>query len=370
MIALAPAPGTVRARAARIHPGGKAKEHTVSKGSTGPRKVSKAAMQRRLTEVQAHRMRPLELPGTLQELVDGYQCRFLTEQQMQLVRPFLAEVIAASGVTAADTMRDYRTHVAALAGYALARGRQLTRTEVLTTAFIDEYVRVGMAGEADNLKGRRRSILLGLASQANPGPTAPAKMPPLPHTSVRPPYTPAELAVIVRICGGQPTERKGRDLSAVVGMGAGAGLDSVDQRGIRVEHVVDLGEDGLDIHVQPPRPRIVPVRASLEHLLRRATAGRRGEELLVGLKPDRRNTSARAVENAALYKVPHIEPARLRATWLADLMTDAVPLGVLLQAAGLKSARTLADLLPQLGPWLEHKDLPTATLDVLRGGAR
>jgi len=28
------------------------------------------------------------------------------------------------------------------------------------------------------------------------------------------------------------------------------------------------------------------------------------------------------VENAALYNVPHIEQSRLRATWLADLMTD------------------------------------------------
>ncbi|MHB1614538.1 MAG: hypothetical protein ACYCYA_09515 [Actinomycetes bacterium] len=57
--------------------------------------------------------------------------------------------------------------------------------------------------------------------------------------------------------------------------------------------------------------------------------------------PDRRNTAARAVENAALYNVPHIVPARLRATWLADLMTDAVPIGLILQAAGLRSARTL-----------------------------
>jgi hypothetical protein len=44
-------------------------------------------------------------------------------------------------------------------------------------------------------------------------------------------------------------------------------------------------------------------------------------------------------------------------------MADTVPIGVLLRAAGLKSARTLVDLVPHLSPWLEHKGLtaPAAT---------
>lgn len=152
--------------------------------------------------------------------------------------------------------------------------------------------------------------------------------------------------------------------------GAGAGQDSVDLRHLHIEHLEDLGVEGLQVHVQQPRPRIVPVRGRLEDLLRSAIDGRRTGELVLGDKVDRRNTAARAVENAALYNVPHIEAARLRATWLADLMTDAVAIGVLLRAAGLKSARTLVDLVPHLGPWLEHKGLTTPAADALRGGAR
>lgn len=341
------------------------------KGSPARRRPSKAAMQRRLAEIEQERQQPRQLSPALAKMIDEYHCRFLTEQQMNTVRPFLREVFTAFKDIEPVTARDYRTHLAALSRYALHRGKALTPGEVLTTEFIDEYTRVAMAGEDDKLRARRRSILLVLATHANPGPTVPAKLTPIPRSSVRPPYTPHELAVIVRVCTVQPTPRKEVDLCAVVGCGAGGGLDSVDQRGLHVEHVVDLGEDeGLVIHVQDPRPRIVPVRAPLEHLLRRAIAGRRGDELLIGVKPDRRNTAARAVENAALYNVPHIEPARLRSTWLADLMTDTVPIGVLLQAAGLKSARTLTDLLPHLGPWLAHKNLPAASLDVLRGGAR
>ena len=42
--------------------------------------------------------------------------------------------------------------------------------------------------------------------------------------------------------------------------------------------------------------------------------------------------------------VPHIEASRLRTTWIAELMSEAIPVQVILHAAGLKSARTLTDL--------------------------
>ena len=101
-----------------------------------------------------------------------------------------------------------------------------------------------------------------------------------------------------------------------------------------------------------------------------AVAGLDDGQLLLGRKEDRRNTAARVTERAALHKVPHIEPARLRATWLADLMTDQVPLAVILQAAGLKSARTLSELQPHLGPWLETKGLSVTDAAHLRGESR
>ena len=41
-----------------------------------------------------------------------------------------------------------------------------------------------------------------------------------------------------------------------------------------------------------------------------------------------------------------ISTARLRSTWLLACMCAPIPLNVLLSTAGLRSARTLADLLP------------------------
>jgi len=94
--------------------------------------------------------------------------------------------------------------------------------------------------------------------------------------------------------------------------------------------------------------------------------GGRPDQLFYGEQEDRRNLGARAIDNAELLDGPRIEVARLRATWLADLMTDPVPLAVILKASGLKTARTLAEVMPHLGPWLDHKGLTNALTD-LRG---
>lgn len=337
---------------------------------TQQRRPSKAAMARQLAEVQAKQAQQRVLSPDLVSLINSYTSPQYSASQLAQIRPFLLTVITASTLTGAESVRKHCTHIAELAMYAIQRAVALERGTVFTTDLIDEYLRLGMAGAGDSLRAERRRRLLALATAVNPGPTAPARMTPIGHRAIKPPYTPAELAVIARVCRTQPTEAKRRDLSVVVTLGAGAGLDSVDFRGVYTDHIDDLGEQGIQVHVQDPRPRIVPVRRPLEDLLRSAVQGRRSGELLLGEKADRRNTAARAVENAALYNVPHIEPARLRATWLADLMTDTVPIGLLLQAAGLRSARTLVDLMPHLGPWTEHRGLSVPTSSALRGAVR
>lgn len=333
-------------------------------------KVSKAAMARQLAEVQARQAQQRVLQPTLVSLINGYTSPQYTASQLAQIRPFLLAVVTASTLSGAESVRKHCTHIAALAMYALQRGMALEAGSVFTTDFIDEYVRIGMAGAGATLRAERRRRLLALATVVNPGPSTPARLTPIGHRAIKPPYTPIELAVIARVCRTQPSETKRRDLSVVVALGAGAGLDSVDLRRLFTDHAEDLGTHGLQVHVQEPRSRTVAIRRPLEDLLRSALEGRRPGELLLGEKADRRNTAARAVENAALYNVPHIEPARLRATWLADLMTDTVPIGLLLQAAGLQSARSLVDLTPHLGPWMQHKGLTMPATALLRGGAR
>lgn len=332
------------------------------------KRPSMASVARHLAEVEA-RPQGREMPPTLTAVIDDYRPAAVPESIMVKARPFLHAAIAASALTGPESVRKHCNHLTQIACYALKRGILLEVSRVLTTTFIDEYVCVAMAEETRHLRAERRRRLLAMASTANPGPDVPAKLTPVGHSAIKACYSPAELAVITRVCRVQPTEARQRDLAIVVTLAAGAGLDSVDMRDLMTDHIEDLAQDGIRIHVQGPRPRIVTLRAQYETLLREAVATLPAGSLLLGRKQDRRNTAARATERAATHNVPHIEPSRLRATWLADLMTDFIPLAVILQAAGLKSARTLSELQPHLGPWLEHKGQSSAS-DDLRGGAR
>ena len=342
----------------------------MANGPKRKKRPSKAAVARLRAEVEA-RPKEQELPPEVAAVIENYIPARVSEVTMEKVRPFLVDAITASSLRGKESVRKHCNHITQLGCFALKRGLPLEVPAVLTTAVIDEYIRVEMAEETEHNRAERRRRLLALARTANPGPDVPPKLSPIGHSSVKPCYSPAEFAVIMRAARVQPTEARQRDLAVVVSLSGGGGLDSVDMRDLLTDHIEDLGEAGIRIHVQGPRPRVVVLRAGFESLLRDAIKGLPAGRLLLGHKQDRRNTAARATERAALHNVPHIEPARLRATWLADLMTDSIPIALILQAAGLKSARTLSELQPHLGPWLQHKGLTSPIQDdALRGETR
>lgn len=153
----------------------------------------------------------------------------------------------------------------------------------------------------------------------------------------------------MRMATTQPRRIVQRQLQAAVGLGLGAGLDSEDLRDLIAAHVVDHGEQGIWIDVPGPRPRKVVVRACMEQLVRAGLEGVAVDELVLGKERHRRNVANKIYEHAVvLGHTPRPVQARLRATWLAAVLTAAVPLPAVMQAAGLKSARSLTDLLAYL----------------------
>jgi len=134
-----------------------------------------------------------------------------------------------------------------------------------------------------------------------------------------------------------------------VGLCGGAGLNPTDLRDLRCRHIVDHGTDGIEIDIPGKNPRDVWVRHDYEDLVRIATDGRRPGVLVIGTKANRSNITGNIIDKAEILgDVPHIEAARLRSTWLAWLITRPIPLNVILDAAGLKTARTIVDLIAYL----------------------
>ncbi|EYR62988.1 hypothetical protein N866_03855 [Actinotalea ferrariae CF5-4] len=174
------------------------------------------------------------------------------------------------------------------------------------------------------------------------------------HTPVAAPYSPEECAAYAELALAQPTDVKTRNACYLIGLTLGAGLSPEDLRSIRLCDLCErTGSDGLpylEVSVRGRSPRTVPVRTQYEPLVRRAMALSEGmdpEALVIGRKADRHNaTDAVRRQFVTASGTVDVDARRLRTTWLFAVMNTAVPLPTVLRLAGLRSARTLVDLLP------------------------
>jgi hypothetical protein len=287
------------------------------------------------------------------------------------VRSVVAEILAGSVVRGNDSFRKHLTHLGYFYAWASEHDLPLTAA-TLTRTNIEEYARTGMPDSTPKSRSDRRSRLRRLADRVHPeqstGPHVEIERP-----RIRPPYTETQVQALVRTAWNQPSSERTRKAALCVGLGLGAGLDSSDFRGLRRQHIhierADRGDGSLRAQVTVPgtatgsRTRIVPIRTEYVDLVARGVEGLGGDQLLLGRVEDRRNLAANALADVVvLGDCPRIEQSRLRATWLAALLMQPVRLDVVMAAAGLRTARTLPDLLPHL-PAMDE----AAAATVLRG---
>ncbi len=180
------------------------------------------------------------------------------------------------------------------------------------------------------------------------------------YVPIDPPYTPAQCDELAWLATAQPTAAKERNACFLVGLGLGAGLAAADLRLVRRKHIGErVAPDGtryLVVTVPGAEGRAVPIRRQYEDLVRRAlelSTGEGPEALVLGKKASRRNVTyvaSHGMVTASEGELVDIQAHRLRTTWLFACMNAAIPLADLLRLAGLKSARSLADLLPLCPP--------------------
>lgn len=325
------------------------------------RRPSKAEIRRRIREQQASRSAPPPaLAPHIADYVATYVPRTVDAEVWDTVRPFVLDVLARYEPEALESARLRLGALVVFANWALERGYPLERDELLDLEMVEAF--------ADTVDGSRntvanyRSRLRGVVRKVRDGGAGLPVSVPIPHQAVKAPYTPQEVAQIVRITRTQPNETTARQLRACVGLGLGAGLDSPDLRHLRGRHVRRLdGDEGVRVEVVEGRQRIVWVLREFEELVLSGLPSQ-ASRLVVGEAASRRNIAANVFKRAhILGDAPHFEQSRMRTTWLARLLSAGIPLPVIMQAAGLTSARTLTDLVP----FVEHDPATAAT--ALRG---
>lgn len=286
------------------------------------------------------------LPALYEEILASYKPRAIDRSLWDTtIGPFARDLMRRSHVRGAKVFRQMLSELALYLGWLYRDGGTPTIAHAMNHDLIETWVVAQGTGGSKTTWGNRRSRLRNLASHVNPGQDAPARPEPFSRTAVKEPYTRQETADLERLAFNQPTPTMRRQLCAMVGLGLGAGLGSEDLRELRATDIVRDDDGKMWIEVPGDRRRRVPVRDRYVRLVDAGLVGLKPSDLVLGRVVTRRNITSGIVDNAAIGSTNVVpDQARLRATWLVALMTAPVPLADLLAAAGMTTARTIADL--------------------------
>jgi len=156
-------------------------------------------------------------------------------------------------------------------------------------------------------------------------------------------YSNAQMKNWLRLVKSQPTKQMSQLLEASILLGTGVGLKGAPASTVKGTHVT-RDDRGVFVSVNG---RSIPCLAIYEDRLW-DLASRCGDSLLVG-KPNSVNSTLYRLVDPDLGE--SISFARLRMTWLFEVLKWAAPMQSVLQAAGIKSAHSidhLFKLLPQI----------------------
>ncbi len=312
-------------------------------------KVTRAEAQRVAKAAQQHLAAPSPLPADLETYLVGYEPNRADKADWEAVRETFVWVMRRCGITGATS---FRHHCCVVAGYLMwrhSRCESVAVGEAFTHGEVGRYCRQGLSGHNPDTALSYHSKLKSIASKVNPGPASPPKVRIPGHNSVQPGYTVAEMAAICRVAERLHAPKARRQVCAIVGLAAGAGLSPEDMRNLRRRHIDDRGDDGIIVNVPGKRRRTTVVLRDYEDLVRIGVEGLGESSLVLGTKAARKNITGNIIADAPIHEdLPPITAWRLRSTWICHHMTNRVPLAVLLKAAGLTSARTLTDLMKYL----------------------
>lgn len=311
------------------------------------KKLPRSAMKAAMAEVVRLAREPDPLPEALAAHLEAFVPKRVKTEDWVLARPAAVEILRRARTTSLKTFEKLCPPVAELVSWALRHGHGPEWRAILVHPLIDEWIRTATPHLNDTSRTTTRSRLRTLASLVNPGVGAPPRPEPIAYQAIRPPYSPAEVARVRAIASTQPHSVTGRQVALCVGCGFGAGLDSVDLRHLLGRQVDDRDDDGIRLEVEGQRPRVVWVRREWEALVRSGVAGVKPNQRCLNHQPDREGVASRVYEQAVVLGEPiELDQSRMRATWLVTLMREPIPLATLMRAAGLRSGRTLTDLLP------------------------
>jgi integrase len=266
---------------------------------------------------------------------------------------FTRAVVARAGPATPARAKALLFAASRLACFAERVGLELEPRVVLCEATVERFVLVGCPGVSPATRRTLRTNLRALARALERYPE-PAPVPRARERAKRP-YSPTEVDGFLRLCDAQATRARRMRSSALVCLGAGAGIITGELRHVRGSDVV-CRAGGMIVEVGGARSRAVPVLERYHGRLLEAAAFAGWRYLIGGRNPDRRNvTDTLSAMLSTDSSLPRLQSGRLRSSWLVECARQ-IGLGAFMQAAGVSCSQRLGDLAAQL---------PAATEDEL-----
>jgi integrase len=278
-------------------------------------------------------------PEAVAVVIARYRPRGISASAAGLAR----ELAAAAAPESAARAKALLFAAGRLAAFGERVGLELSPQVLLSEAVIERFVLVGCGGLSPASVRTLRTNLRALARSLERYP----RPVPLPRERAKAPYSRAEIEGYLRLAQALSTRRRRMRASALICLGAGAGIIAGELRHVRGTDVVQRS-GGVLVLVSGRRARSVPVLWRYQEPLL-AAAAFAGEQFIVGgREPGRRNLTdelCRAL--SADRSLPRLQPGRLRSTWLRAC-AERIGLAAFMQAAGIRCSQRLGDLANQL----------------------
>lgn len=287
--------------------------------------------------------------GAVVRWLNAYQPRSATDPdgQWAKVSSFVRVQLARIQTLDVTTVKRYARTLAALAIFCVKEEIPLDVERVLHPATVERFsytvAKTYPASSTATWRSdlRRLGVALTASAPWEPAPKA------YPHTPLRPPYSDRELALIRRDIARQRSGELNRAALAMMSLGLGVGADG---RWVhRITGSMVTGTGPVDVHIPDPERRRVTVREPYEMDVARLASLRDGA--LIGSFSTSKNLVSRLAADIVIAggRV-EFDPKRLRSTWLTDLLVTGTPINVILDAAGLKTTRSLQVLIEMMDP--------------------
>jgi len=278
--------------------------------------------------------------GAGQDGVAGYIAAWAPVAGPPQAAAFARAVVTAAAPGNTGRAKNLLWAASKLAEYGIGLGLQAEPGVLLHPSVIERFAAHG-PGLSGPARRTHRTNLRFLGRRVVPH-LHPADAP-LPRERAKAPYSPAEIDGFLALAAAQPTTARAMRATALVCLGAGAGLIRADLRQARGTDVVRR-PGGLVVQVRGRRPRAVPVLGRYHEPLLEAAAFAGDQFLTGGAEQSRPNlTNPLTSSLAGGGGLPALDTSRLRATWLAECAA-LIGLPVFLHAAGISCCQRLGDI--------------------------